>query len=257
MSTSPRFRIGHFPQKVDNGSLRLDLQWIKDVGVASGGLTEMALRKDDVMAVFGPDEDKYRVHFEEHGGRPIEIPGFVNKKLANEIDFQYIAISPGIANVSFVKPRGITLMKYILKVTDKHGKTEKQKVAHIHTHWDAALQNKDTGGVYTNAKRVAFARDNSRRIEALARRLMEHGWAVFITGDFNYRNFKWLARFRLWYYSPQRMFKRLKLHYEEQGLDYMAYDTKRVRRVGMETVPPGHRGNHGDHPYLIGSFAWV
>ena len=245
--TVRRFRIGHFPKHTRDPDLRTDLRFIKELNVLSGGLTEMSYDKDDVMAVLGPSEKQYRVYWDSHRGRPIEIPMFVDRLRVDDHEFKYIPVSPGDPDSRIVKPRGVSILKFTYRG---------RKAAQIHTHWDAVLQNRSTGEL-VKAKRVRYARENSKTIERVARRLIEQGYAVFITGDFNYRDFHWLARFRLWWHSPQRMFKRLGLAWYNSRLDYLAWDPHRVHKLGIQEIPPGHKGNHGDHPYIIGSFIWA
>lgn len=247
-NTLKQFQVGHFPQKVSNEKLKVDIEWIKATNVLSGGLTEMAWRKDAVQGVLGPAEKQYRVFWDSHGGRPIEIPMIGNRAETSDFRFHYAEISPGVDGSSYIKPRGVSILRY---------KFRGEKIAQIHTHWDAVLQDRDTGKIFDRTKRVRWAKRSAIFIQKMARRLKELGYAVFITGDFNYRNFKWIQRFRLWYHSPQRMFKRLGMGYKEEGLDYLAWDTSMVRKLNVAVIPPNTRGNHGDHPYLIGSFAWA
>lgn len=214
----------------------------------SGGLTEMAYRKDDVLKVLGPQEAQYRVYWDSHRGRPIEIPMFVDRLRVDEHSFEYIPVSPGDPDSRIVKPRGLSILRYTFR---------DRLIAHLHTHWDAVLQDRETGKPLFRTKRVRFARDNARLIERKATRLMEQGYAVFITGDFNYRDFPLLDKFVLWRYSPHRIFERLGLKWHENRLDYLAWDPHRVRKTAIQEIPAGHWGNHGDHPYIIGSFVWA
>ena len=245
------FRVGHFPMKSDNEKLREDLRWIRERRVTSGGFTEMPRAMEDMGSVFGEDEKLYRIFTDNHGGRPIEIPMIANRASTYKLDYKYFPISPGNPEVDFSVPRGISVLRYELR-----SKTHALKVAHIHTHWEAALQDRQTGKIKSN-QRVEWTIENSIKLESLIKRFKEEGYAVFVTGDFNYRDYSWRERFRLWRYSPQKIFKRTSLKYLDQGFDYIAWDPKKVVELGINVVPRYSVGNHGDHPYFIGTFGWA
>lgn len=129
--------------------------------------------------------------------------------------------------------------------------------AHIATHWNASIQNRNTGLVNIHTNDRAFAMVHAfhvmdRTIAALKVEQRE----IFVTGDFNYRKYD-TPEFRLWEYSPQKLFQKNGLEFFEQGLDYLAWSTGVRLRSDIRVIPTTDPLNGSDHPWLVGEFKRV
>lgn len=110
-------------------------------------------------------------------------------------------------------------------------------------HGNAAIQNRTTWLPMLNLPRVIEYRKEMKLLEAFARRWQAEGFDPVIGGDGNYRQ---VAGVPLWFYSPERMFKRLGLSYVRRGLDKIAYPPDVDLSDFFTVSAPG-----ADHPWLV------
>lgn len=128
-------------------------------------------------------------------------------------------------------------------------KDDKGKVwTFINTHTNAAVQNRNTGEPLPQTiKRVAGFVAGMVILEGIIRNAKRTGNYVVLTGDLNYRvrpDGK-----PVWKFSPEDLFRRTKMDFVNQGLDYIAF-SKNLKKDGPVNVIDASK-HGGDHPWLI------
>ena len=239
-------RVGFFPQH-QGDTQRDDLKWIKGANIDWGGFTEVDVRIQMLRESLG---GMFHVFPESNLRYVSEAPAIVRRdpQTIDIVSTKTEKVGPGIPGSKISHPRFMTTVRF------KH---RERKCAIINVHWDAGLQARNDGRLLKFTDRVKFTRNMAKEFEAEIEALRTAGYhAIWVMGDFNYRNFPNVPNFVLWYYSPHRILKRQGMTYYADGVCGMGW-TKDVGLIGnMKIVRPGTPGNHGDHNYLIGDFGW-
>lgn len=123
------------------------------------------------------------------------------------------------------------------------------RAAHVATHTNAAIQNRNTGALL-NSERTRVTAKAMSLIEEQVHKLINEKRQVVITGDFNYRTHT-TPGFTLWEHSPQLTFRRLNMHFHEEGLDYVAWTPGLRLRRPVRVIPASTLINASDHPWLV------
>lgn len=133
-------------------------------------------------------------------------------------------------------PRAATAVRF-----RKGGET----VTFINTHCNAAVQNRKTKKPF--ARRIPRVNQYVKGmiiLELMVRNAKRRGDLVVLVGDLNYRT----VSGKPWRFSPQAMFKRTKMNYVHQGVDYIAYSSE----FKVEKFYRLQKHRHGgDHPWLF------
>ena len=133
-------------------------------------------------------------------------------------------------------PRAATMVRFRYR-----GKT----VTFINTHWNAAVQDPHTKRhLPITVKRVAQFVAGCIVTEAIIHFARLRGDLVILTGDLNYLT----VPFTPWRYSPQGLFRRTKLAYRNNGLDYIAY-SKAFKATNKHVIDKSRTGS--DHDWLL------
>lgn len=142
------------------------------------------------------------------GGRPaLEVPIFLRKDAATYLGGGAYRVKPDLG-ASYTPERWITWARF------EHAG---YRWCAINTHFDAALQDRDTGEVYAGAARVQWAQRHMRQLLAEIRNQRGAGYRPLVTADFNY--FPRSHQDELWRWSPHIALERARLHYEWHRLD--------------------------------------
>jgi hypothetical protein len=190
----------------------------------------------------------YIIHTDDKGGHSREIPIAFKKQRRYFVERDRLVklsndLGPGIAN-----DRWLNILEF--RRRSMFGRNQ-FGYFHMNTHWNAAIQDRPTGRI----KDVARARAMNlagARLENEIKRMLSAGREGFVTGDFNYRGEKQASED--WYWSPENIFERTRMHYRNVGLDWIAWTNGMVRLGPIEVIQPNEGGNQSDHPWLIGNF---
>lgn len=239
------FKVGHIPQRQGNKQIRADLTWLRERNMAFFGMSEMDLSHKELYDVL---RDDYFI--KTKSGRYIgEVPVMVSKDRVEKILVnELIKLSNGQPGSKISHPRYLNIVGWLT--------TDGRKEMYLYTHWDAVLNDRETGRLFAETRRVIMMRRAGKILEREIKRYKKQNFNVNVGGDFNYRSRYNVPGFILWYWSPQRIFTRTKLKWEENGLDYLAYDGTKVTLVDLKKYPPNSPGNNGDHSYMIAEYVY-
>lgn len=123
--------------------------------------------------------------------------------------------------------------------------------ATIGTHWNAAIQNKETGALL-DISRAQVMTEAGKALEEVLNELEEEGRRVTGSADFNYRD--GLPKSHEWRYAPSNIFRRTDTRAIIRGLDYLWWTPKTLTKRKERIIEAGTGGNHSDHPWIIATF---
>lgn len=127
-------------------------------------------------------------------------------------------------------------------------KSEKKVWTVINTHTNAAVQNRTTGEpLPLRIRRVAEFVAGMIILEAMIRKAKKDSNYVVLTGDLNYRVRQ--AGKPVWKFSPEDLFRRTKMDFFNQGLDYIAWSRNLEKKGPANVIDASEHG--GDHPWII------
>jgi hypothetical protein len=159
-----------------------------------------------------------------------------------------------VIQISTTQPgqKGIGNARFQINVERTRIGRKRRKAVHIATHWNAVIQNKDTGEVLKTSRASAMV-PAGRILEHWIKQYLAQGYTVFVTGDFNWRE---KGKSSDWWWAPENIFKRCGMHHFSVGLDWLAYSHDVIPRKPIQIIPAGTGGNHSDHPWIVGVFKY-
>lgn len=240
------------PQKVGVG-LEQNLRTIRGRAPRAVGLTEMDLGKTSkthlVRSVLGK---RYKVLVRDIGAHSEEIPVAVKVgPFCRVLHFKLTALSPDVGD------KGTGNDRYLAETWFRRFR---RTYVVLHTHTNAVVQNHDPKSpdylAMLNNVRVAPTAAAMQTIEEhAAAAIADPGvTAVWVMGDLNILP---TPREKEWEHSPQAMFRRLGMQWENSRVVYLAW-SKGVKPRGKVTTIPAHsKTNRADHGWLVGRFRRV
>lgn len=239
-------RFAHCPQHIGQQTTANGVG-IRSLNPFSAGLTEM----DHGPTTSIPKMKKalgvrYRVHSVDKGQHSQENCLVTRRRPL------WVVASTQVVQVSKDLGPGIANDRWMIVQKRRRNGGNRRKVAHIATHWNAAIQDRNSGIRFDH--RRAIAMDAAGRIlESTIRSLKDEGYQVVVTGDFNYRV---KGGSDNWKYAPENIFHRQNMRVVRDGLDYLAY-TKGLKAENTRVIKAGHGPNHSDHPWIVADLRWV
>lgn len=243
------------PQHTGSPKMRQAMKSLAKIGASYGGLTEMHRSRDrDIMRDEMGDKNRIVNRF-LNDFHSLELPIFCKKtpwrRMKNKrrlIEQSTIQVSQkvkgkkGIGNPRFV---------HTAIFEERPGVT----VAIVNTHWNAVIQNPDTGRALNHIRTVVT--DNAARVyENELQRCINAGHHTFGMGDFNWRLRGHNGELAHWSNSPEAIAKRLKMDVIVDGLDRLMYSSNCVL-VDKTIVKRLTKVNPMDHNWILGKFALV
>lgn len=219
-------------------------QKLKDARILDGlnavayGLQEAAYGDDEVMRVM---RDEYHLFAAGEAGKSgQEVPVLLRKKGVTYLgDGAYL-----VSNRVRPDNKGIAPDRYLTWVRYEY---EGKKYVIINMHPNAAVQNKNTGRALSRKlKRVRQYIKSMKELQEEIQAQKADGFIPIVTGDLNFRDIKSAALFR---WSPTAVFKRADMDFQAVGLDYVAWDARRLTKRGMKVIQSSQTGS--DHPWLM------
>lgn len=238
------------PQK-DGVGLVHNLRNLRAMRARVVGLTEMdaGARSEThlVRRIFGR---RYKVLVRDIGGHSEEIPLAVKVGIfCRVLNFRLIRLSRDVGE------RGVGNDRYLVVVEFRRfGKT----YVVLHTHVDAVIQDHHTGRMIQNERTVVTA-IAMETIEEQARLAIFDPTVdgVWVMGDLNILPVGPGTEFpdvTPWVHSPQAMFERLGMAWDNSRVVYMAWSKKLKRRGQIQIVPAHSHVDRADHGWLVGRF---
>lgn len=215
-----------------------DAQTLDGLNAVAYGLQEAWLGDDEVMKVM---RDEYNLFAAGEAGKSgQEVAVLLRKAGVTYLgDGAYLVSDRTLPNNTGIAPdRYLTWVRYEFK-----GK----KYVLINMHPNAAVQDKATGKFLP--KRIVRVREYIKSMKELEEEIVSQkadGFIPIVTGDLNFRDIKLAAAAR---WSPTAVFKRNGMDFQAVGLDYVAWDARRLTKRGMKVIPTSQTGS--DHPWLV------
>lgn len=235
-----------------NGSMRIvsanlyvgSKQKLKDARILDGlnavayGLQEATYGTDEVMRVM---RDEYHLFAGSEAGKSgSEVPILLRKRGVTYLgDGAYL-----VSNRVRPNNKGIAPDRYLTWVRYEFGG---KKYVIINIHPNAAVQNKKTGKFLSKKiKRVREYIKSMKELEEEIKAQKADGFIPIVTGDLNFRDIK-SAAFVRW--SPTAVFKRNGMEFQAVGLDYVAWDSRRLTKKRLKVIQSSQTGS--DHPWIV------
>lgn len=238
-------RVMHAPQHVGQ-NIAHNARAVRALAPRSVGFTELdgGGRHASVSIVRKGLGPLYRLGVARHdASHSQEVPVAVRRTRRFRVTLvDAFQLSDDLPGKGIGNDRWMTIVEY-----ERRGLLKTRKYVHIATHWNAALQNRETGELLRSDRVRTMAESAGPLLEVAIRRYLAAGFTVFVTGDFNYRRPR--LGVKLWYWSPQEIFTRCGLAHREDGLDYIAW-SRDMRLAKYTVIRPG-AVNKSDHPWLI------
>lgn len=169
----------------------------------------------------------------------LEVPIFLRREGTEYLGHGAYRVKPDLG-ASYTPERWITWLRF------RHAG---HQLVCINTHFDAVLQDPESGDVH-DAARVEWAAFQMRRLTAEVRKHRRDGFKPIVTGDFNY--FPRPGQSEPWRWSPQVALTRNRLDYQWHRLDGIAVPSRLEATTAHDFVLPGsdHRAvyRHLDLP---------
>jgi len=241
-------------------NLEHNLRSIAGLRPTWAGLTEQdAGRVTTFLRIKATVGALYRILSHDRGGHSQECPILFKRtrRIFWRITRNYaIQISDDLGEAGIANDRWMNLVE-----AERRGiwrRRSRPKLLLIWTHWNAAIQDRRTGDPLTHLPRWQAMNDKAGPfLEAAIRSGQAEGRDVIVGGDFNYRVG---AKSGNWYYAPENIFKRCRMKFHHEGLDYLAW-SRGLRHDGVHVVMPNPSNpqalNRSDHPWLYADFEWV
>lgn len=215
-----------------------DARILDNLNALAYGLQEAWVGDDEVKRVMGDEYDMFAAAEAGKSGQEVAV-------LLRRAGVTYLGDGAYLVS-DRVRPdnRGVAPDRYLTWVRfEFRGK----RYVLINMHPNAAVQNRETGRFLSRRiKRVAEYIKSMKELEEEIVAQKADGFIPIVTGDLNFRDIKAAALVR---WSPTAVFKRAGMDYHDVGLDYVAWDSRRLRATGRKTVPVGQTGS--DHPWVV------
>ena len=238
-------KIMHCPQHMGQ-NLSRNLETVRELAPLSVGFTELDLGKTDLIGTLSAGLSGYQVLAPDRSQHSREVPIALRSSVVTQLErVELIQLSHDIPGPGTGNDRWMNIVRF------RH---QENPYFHVATHWNAAIQDRETGKMNDNP-RVDAAVTASRLLLTEVTQLLEEGREGWVTGDFNYRVHN-TPGFQLWEHSPQSCFTKLAMTWFEDGLDYMAWTAGLQLRKNsqVEILERGTDRNGSDHPWLVGRF---
>lgn len=236
-------KIMHCPQRMGENLTR-NLATVRRLSPLSVGFTELDLGATDFAAALTKGLPDHVILAPDRGQHSREVPIALRRAPVTILErVELVRLSRDIPGPGTGNDRWMNVVRFTHRG---------HPYFHVATHWNAAIQDRETGKMKQNA-RVDATVTASQLLLSEVGRLIAEGREGWVTADFNYRVHH-VPGFRLWEHSPQTCFTELGMTWFAAGLDYLAWTSGLALRRGVETIAPGTDGNGSDHPWLVGSF---
>jgi len=215
-----------------------DAQTLRDLNGVAYGLQEAWVGDDEVMRVMGKTYDLFQG--EQAGKSGQEVAALLRKSGVTYLGDGAYLISDRVDPSN----KGIAPDRYLVWVRYEY---RGKKYCLINLHPNAAVQNKETGKFLP--KKIARVREYIKSMKELEEEIVAQkadGFIPIVTGDLNFRNIKLAAAVR---YSPTAIFKRNGMDFQAVGLDYVAWDSRRLTKKGLKVIQSSQTGS--DHPWVV------
>lgn len=219
-------------------------QKLKDAQILSGlkavayGLQEAAYGDDEVMRVMGKEYNLFAAAEAGKSGQEVAV-------LLQKAGTTYLGDGAYLVS-DRVRPdnRGIAPDRYLTWVRYEY---KGKKYCLINMHPNAAVQNRETGRFLSKKlKRVQEYIKSMKELEEEIVAQKADGFIPIVTGDLNFRDIKAAASVR---WSPTAIFNRNNMHYQAVGLDYVAWDARRLTKTRIKIIQSSQTGS--DHPWIV------
>lgn len=238
-------RVLHAPQHMFE-ALEENLATIRRMRPTIAVLTEQdAGRRDSVARVRALVGDRYQVcAAPADSSHSRELIVLLRKAPGRRVEFVDVAqlspdLGPGIAN-----DRHMVTVRWSGRLIGK--------VAHVATHWNAAIQNAD-GTLKEEPRAQHMDKTAAPELESLLEQLAAEGRRVTGDADFNWKDAHDRPRAREWTNAPARLLERAGYRFRSVGLDWVWWSAG-LRLKRFTVIPAGTGGNHADHPWLHAHF---
>lgn len=215
-----------------------DARILDRLNAVAYGLQEATYGTDEVMRVM---QDEYHLFAGSEAGKSgSEVPILLRKKGTTYLgDGAYL-----VSNRVRPDNKGVAPDRYLTWVRfEFRGK----KYVLINMHPNAAVQNKKTGRFLSKKiKRVREYIKSMKELEEEIKAQKADGFIPIVTGDLNFRNIKAAA---LVHWSPTSVFNRNGMNFHAVGLDYVAWDSRRLSKKRIRVIPRSRTGS--DHPWIV------
>lgn len=217
---------------------RKDAIKLDSLNAVAYGLQEAAYSDHIVMNVM---RDEYHLFSAAEAGKSgREVPILLRKKGVNYLgDGAYLVSRRVKANNTGIAPdRYLTWVRYEYK---------NKKYCLINMHPNAVVQNRNTGRFRSKKiKRVREYIASMKELQEEIRQQRRDGYTPIVTGDLNFRDIK-AAKLVRW--GPVAVLKRCGMAYQAVGLDYVAWDKKRLAKKSSRVISASKTGS--DHPWIV------
>lgn len=215
-----------------------DAKRLDSLNAVAYGLQEANTGTDEVLRVM---RDEYHLFAAAEAGKSgREVPVLLRKRGVKYLgDGAYLISHRDRPNNKGIAPdRYLTWVRY-----EFQGK----KYCLINLHPNAAVQNKKTGRFLSKKiKRVREYIKSMKELEEEIKAQKADGFIPIVTGDLNFRDIKAAALVR---WSPVAVFKRNNMDFQAVGLDYVAWDRRRLTKRKMKIIQASQTGS--DHPWIV------
>lgn len=213
----------------------------------SVGFTEQDLGNRTGIPLIREGMPKYHVYTnpDAPGAHAQEVPIALRRaRSINYTDHHTYLLSADVAGPGTGNDRHATVVKF------RRGTVASRKIAHIQVHLNAAIQDRETGKMH-RLERTTVTEKAVDKLRSIVQRLIQDGYEVIITGDFNWRETMRNGNTAPpWDHSPLALAEDLGMRHYSNGLDWILW-TKGFVKVGpVKVYPPATKFNKADHPWL-------
>lgn len=235
------------PQKVGTGMPKA-LATIARIRPRVAALTEMDLGKRSLIGQLRHALGKrYRVLAKDLGQHSQEIPIALRVgRFCRLVSYKLLPLSPDVGVKGTGNDRWLAIVRWRL-----FGRA----YVLLHTHVNAVIQNHDTKspdfGEMLHNERVPVTADGMQILEDQAAKALADpkvDGRVIVTGDLNYLP---VPRAKEWEHSPQAVFRRLGMKYENSRVVYLAWGPG-LRLATAEIIAAHSATNPADHGWILG-----